>query len=169
MPGINERIEIIVNIEIQNNDKPGYPIPSGESITAPRMVLFPARHLFRDQEYGKLKKVVSIWICENHSEDDAIRLLSSMFSPTRTAEDKKKDTFGRISYQRYRRNHREVRRMCNLSAGILEKGIELGIEKGTLETLFALVKQGIISISVAAKQVSMEPNEFEKRYRNYLG
>ena len=104
-----------------------------------------------------------------HSEDDAIRLLSNMFSPTRTAEDKKKILSEEFHISVTEEINREVKRMCNLSAGILEKGIELGIEKGTLETLFALVKQGIISISVAAKQVSMEPNEFEKRYRNYLG
>lgn len=214
VPGINERIEIIVNIEIQNNDKPGYPIPKRGIYYGARMVSSQRGTLFRDQEYGKLKKVVSIWICENtavsrsdsineysfsekcrrgtyreekenydlirvivmrlgaegeHSEDDAIRLLSSMFSPTRTAEDKKKILSEEFHISVTEEINREVRRMCNLSAGILEKGIELGIEKGTLETLFALVKQGIISISVAAKQVSMEPNEFEKRYRNYLG
>ena len=65
MPGINERIEIIVNIEIQNNDKPGYPIPKRGIYYGARMVSSQRGTLFRDQEYGKLKKVVSIWICEN--------------------------------------------------------------------------------------------------------
>ena len=65
MPGINERIEIIVNIEIQNNDKPGYPIHKRGIYYGARMVSSQRGTLFRDQEYGKIKKVVSIWICEN--------------------------------------------------------------------------------------------------------
>ena len=65
VPGINERIEIIVNIEIQNNDKPGYPIPKRGIYYGARMVSSQRGTLFRDQEYGKIKKVVSIWICEN--------------------------------------------------------------------------------------------------------
>ena len=65
MPGINERIEIIVNIEIQNNDKPGYPIPKRGIYYGARMVSSQRGTLFRDQKYGKIKKVVSIWICEN--------------------------------------------------------------------------------------------------------
>ena len=58
-----------------------------------------------------------------HSEDDAIRLLSSMFSPTRTAEDKKKILSEEFHISVTEEINREVRRMCNLSAGILEKGI----------------------------------------------
>ena len=121
--------------EIQNKDKPGYPLPKRGIYYGSRMISAQRGTIFKDQEYGKIKKVVSIWICENtavsrsdsineylftercrrgeyreeksnydlmriivmrlgaegeNSEDDAIRLLSSMFSPRHSAEDKKK-------------------------------------------------------------------------------
>ena len=208
LENLEEEIEIIVNIEIQNNDKPGYPIPKRGIYYGARIVSSQRGTLFRDQEYGKIKKVVSIWICENtavsrsdsineylfsekcrrgtyqeekenydlirvivmrlgaegeHSEDDAIRLLSSMFSPTRTAEDKKKILSEEFHISVTEEINREVRRMCNLSAGILEKGIE----EGTLKTLFRLVKKGLISITAAAQEANMEPAAFEEKYKSF--
>ena len=168
--------------------------------------------IFKDQEYGKIKKVVSIWICENtavsrsdsineylftercrrgeyreeksnydlmriivmrlgaegeNSEDDAIRLLSSMFSPRHSAEDKKKLLSEEFHINVTEEIGQEVSQMCNLSTGIFESGIEKGIEKGTLETLFALVKKGLLSVTNAAQQVNMEPAVFEEKYRAF--
>ena len=47
--------------------------------------------------------------------------------------------------------------------------MEKGIEKGTLETLFALVKKGLLSVTNAARQVNMEPAVFEEKYRAFYG
>ena len=127
-------MEIIVNIEIQNNDTPGYAIPRRGIYYGSRLISAQRGVVFKDQEYDKIKKVVSIWICEDtamkrsdtineyrvaercrrgdyqeppedydlmrvvvmrlgiqgeKSEDDAIRLLSKIFSPTRSAKEKK--------------------------------------------------------------------------------
>lgn len=122
-------------------------------------------------EYGKIKKVVSIWICENtslsrsdtineyrfsevckrgnyqeesknydlmrvivmrlgaygeDSEDDAIRLLSMVFSSERSPEYKKMVLSEEFQINVTEEISQEVRQMCNLSTGILEKGIEKG-------------------------------------------
>ena len=74
----------------------------------------------------------------------------------------------------------EVSSMCNLSEGIFEKGIEAGIargmeagivkgrEAGRLEVLFDLVRDGTLTISVAAEAAAMEPSEFEQQYNENL-
>ena len=66
----------------------------------------------------------------------------------------------------------EVSSMCNLSEGIFEKGIQAGIAKGRevgrLEVLFDLVKDGTLTISVAAEAADMEPSEFEQQYNENL-
>ena len=70
----------------------------------------------------------------------------------------------------------EVDRMCNLSTGILERGIERGMkrgmkkgrEEGIMETLFSLVKKGLITMADAAQQADMEITVFERKYNAYL-
>ncbi len=104
-----------------------------------------------------------------NSEDDAIRLLSSMFSPRHSAEDKKKLLSEEFHINVTEEMGQEVSQMCNLSTGIFESGMEKGIEKGTLETLFALVKKGLLSVTNAAQQVNMEPAVFEEKYRAFYG
>lgn len=108
-----------------------------------------------------------------NSEDDAIRLLSSMFSPRHSAEDKKKLLSEEFHINVTEEMGQEVSQMCNLSTGIfesgMEKGMEKGIEKGTLETLFAPVKKGLLSVTNAAQQVNMEPAVFEEKYRAFYG
>ncbi len=217
VPGEDEPIEIIVNIEIQNKDMPGYPIPKRGIYYGARLLSAQRGTVFKNQEYGRIKKVVSIWICENtalsrsdaineyrflekcrrgtyreeeknydlmrvivmrlgsdgeNSEDDAVRLLSKMFSTERSAQEKKAALSEEFHINVTEEISQEVSFMCNLSTGILEKGIEKGIEKGMekgkMKTLFGLVKEGLITISAAAKHADMEPSEFEKEYRDYL-
>ena len=212
VPKADERIEIIVNIEIQNKDTPGYPIPKRGIYYGSRLISAQRGPVFKDQEYAKIKKVVSIWICENtalsredtineysilekcrrgsyheekknydlmqvivmrlgsggeNSEDDAIRLLSKLFSDERSAEDKKRVLSEEFHIDVTRELSQEVSRMCNLSTGILEKGIETGIEKGRMETLFGLVQDGFLTISIAANQAKMDVAVFEQKYKDW--
>ena len=44
-----------------------------------------------------------------------------------------------------------------------EEGIEIGVEKGVLKTLFGLVKDGLLSLSVAAERANMTVEEFETK------
>lgn len=216
IPSSDECIEIIVNIEIQNKDMPGYPIPKRGIYYGSRLISAQRGSVFKNQEYGKIKKVVSIWICENtslsrsdtineyrfsevckrgnyqeesknydlmrvivmrlgaygeDSEDDAIRLLSMVFSSERSPEYKKMVLSEEFQINVTEEISQEVRQMCNLSTGILEKGIEKGRAEGRaegmMETLFNLVREGVLTASVAAQQANMELAEFERAYRAY--
>lgn len=56
--------------------------------------------------------------------------------------------------------------MCNLSLGITEKalkrGREEGRDEGRLDMLRDLVKEGRLSLSVAARKAGMTEKEFQK-------
>ena len=61
--------------------------------------------------------------------------------------------------------------MCEAIEGIrndgieigIEKGIEIGVEKGVLKTLFGLVKDGLLSLAVAAERANMTIEEFKEK------
>lgn len=65
IPQSGESVEIYVNIEIQNDDTPGYAITKRGIYYGSRMISSQRGKVFKDQEYGKLKRVVSIWVCED--------------------------------------------------------------------------------------------------------
>ncbi len=68
LPQGGEWMEIFVNCEIQNNDTPGYPIPKRGIYYAARMISSQRGRVFKDQEYQKIKKSVSIWVCEDTAD-----------------------------------------------------------------------------------------------------
>ncbi len=106
-----------------------------------------------------------------NSEDDAIRLLSKIFSVERTAEDKKVVLSEEFHIDVTEKISQEVSRMCNLSTGILDRGRAEGRAEGRLEgileTLFGLVEDGILSVEAAAQRAGMEPSVFEEKYKEY--
>lgn len=215
-PGKTDRIEIIVNIEIQNNDTPGYPIPKRGIYYGSRLISAQKGTVFQGQEFGRIKKVASIWICEDtalgrsdavneyrftencrcggyreaeenydlirvvilrlgekgeQSGDDAVRLLSRIFSTERTAEEKKKILSEEFHIEITEEISREVSRVCNLSMGIYDKGMREGMREGrregALEILFDLVRDNLLSVAEAAKRANMEQSVFEMKYRTY--
>ena len=233
VPHDYEQIQVIVNLEIQNNDTPGYPIPKRGIYYGSRLISAQKGSVFQKQEYGKIQKVVSIWVCEstavsrsdtineyyfheknrrgdyredkqdydlirvivmrlgscgNDSGDNAIRLLSKILSSELTADEKKKALSDEFHINITTAIDEEVDRMCNLSTGILERGIERGMERGMkrgmergmergmkkgreegiMETLFSLVKKGLITMADAAQQADMEITVFERKYNAYL-
>lgn len=213
VPGNRERMEIIVNIEIQNDDTPGYPIPKRGIYYGARLISAQRGTVFRNQEYGAIKKVVSIWICEDSasarsdtisqyhiaetcrrgtyrepkesydlmtivvmrlglkgedSADDAIRLLSKVFSTERSPADKKTVLAEEFHIEVTEKLNREVDSMCNLSTGVYNKGVREGRAEGVLETLFGLVKDRLLPSDVAADRAGMDRTMFEKKYQEYL-
>lgn len=68
IPQSGELVEIYVNIEVQNNDIPGYPIPMRGIYHVARPISARRGTVFKEQEYGKIKRVVGIWICEDTAE-----------------------------------------------------------------------------------------------------
>lgn len=69
-PNKDEEIEMFINIEAQNKDNPGYPLVERGLYYCSRLISRQKNSTdgFQNSEYGKLKKVYSIWICMNSSE-----------------------------------------------------------------------------------------------------
>lgn len=56
-------IKLILNVEAQQDDNPGYPLTKRALYYCGRMLSAQYGREFTNSEYGKLKKVYSIWIC----------------------------------------------------------------------------------------------------------
>ena len=64
-PSTNEPIELIINIEAQNKYNPGYPLVKRGLYYASRLISAQNGVEFTKEDYGKIKKVYSVWICMN--------------------------------------------------------------------------------------------------------
>ena len=62
-PGQNEPIGLIINIEIQNDDRPGRSITNRAEYYCARMITEQYGTVFTEGHYQDLQKVYSIWIC----------------------------------------------------------------------------------------------------------
>ena len=164
-----------VKKKIQNNDTPGYPIPKRGIYYAARMISSQRGTIFKDQEYDKIKKVASIWVCEDtadyrsdtinryvfteeclrgdfHEEkraydlmtvvvlrlgskgkdsgDNAIRLLSKMFSTDLDYNEKLDALENEFQISTSREISEEVQEVCNLSTGVFNKAYNKGYDSG---------------------------------------
>ena len=198
LPSDGELIEILLNLEIQNKDTPGYPIPKRGIYYTARMISSQRGTIFKDQEYGKIKRCVSIWVCEDtanfrsdtinrysfteeclrgsfneekkdydlmtvvvmrlgrkgeNSEDNAIRLLSKMFSTNLSYEDKLDALQNEFKISVSREMSEEVQSMCNLSASVYNKGYDSGISVGEMKkaksTAYKLQDKGMSCEEIA--------------------
>lgn len=168
--------------------------------------------VFKKQDYGKIKKVVSIWLCqgtanersdsineyhitekvkrgafqedtENYdlmtivvlrlgkdgekSEDNAIRLLSKVFSTDLSEAEKKRVLSDEFNIEITEQISEEVLKVCNLSTGVLNKGREQGRVEGTLRTLLDLVKDGLLKLEEAAPRANMSVAAFKEQLEKY--
>ena len=67
VPKTKEPISLIINIEAQNDFYPGYPLIKRGIYYCSRMISSQFGTVFSHAEYGKIKKVYSIWLCLNPS------------------------------------------------------------------------------------------------------
>ena len=58
-----EVIRLIINVEAQTKFKPGYPLTKRAIYYCSRMISAQHGPIFTKSEYGKIRKVYSIWIC----------------------------------------------------------------------------------------------------------
>lgn len=65
LPGKNDAIGLIINIEAQNDFYPGYPIPKRGIYYCSRMISSQYGTEFTHSHYENIKKVYSVWICVN--------------------------------------------------------------------------------------------------------
>lgn len=63
LPNTNETCQIIVNVENQNRWKPGYPLLKRAVYYSSRLISRQKGTGFFGDDYGKLEKVYSIWVC----------------------------------------------------------------------------------------------------------
>jgi len=64
-PETYELVGLYINIEAQNDFHPGYPIVTRGVFHCGRLISKQYGSVFKGDQYGKLKKVISIWICLN--------------------------------------------------------------------------------------------------------
>jgi len=63
VPGSGEVICLIINIEVQLDFYPGYPLPKRAIYYCSRMISSQYGKVFTHSHYEKIKKVYSVWIC----------------------------------------------------------------------------------------------------------
>ncbi|MDO5150609.1 MAG: hypothetical protein Q4D76_14660 [Oscillospiraceae bacterium] len=68
LPNENELTKFIINLEPQDKFNTGYPLVKRGFYYDARLISGQYGTEFTNQEYGKIKKVISIWICLNPSQ-----------------------------------------------------------------------------------------------------
>lgn len=203
LPGLRERIHLIVNIEAQNDFYPGYPLMKRGIYYCARMLSAQHGREFTQSHYERLRKVYSVWICmkppqgrrntivryrmmeenlvgearepvENYDllstimvclgepdgaeRDSTLKLLDVLFSSEMNKEEKRRILKDEFSIPVKQEFEREVSEMCNLSKGILEKGIE----KGILSSLQSLMETMGLNVEQAMEALKIPKKDQEK-------
>ena len=65
VPGSDEIVQMIINVEAQNDFYPGYPIIKRGIYYLARMISSQYGTVFTQSHYEKIQKVYSVWICMN--------------------------------------------------------------------------------------------------------
>lgn len=81
IPGSNETISVLVNIEGQNNPRPGYPLEKRAEYYLARLISSQKGTFFKGEDYGNMRKTYSIWyILDPRAEDRNTVTRGSMVS-----------------------------------------------------------------------------------------
>ena len=192
-------IRLIINVEAQTAFNPGYPLTKRAIYYCSRMISAQYGTEFTKGEYGKIKKVYSIWVCmnppknrrntitqysiqEKHiigeaveqvrnydlmsavmiclgDEDDKnygglLKFLEVLLSEEKSPETKKEILETEFDVPMTQTLESEVRRMCNLSQGVMEKGVAKGIgigeERGENKATLNAIRNVMNSFKVSA-------------------
>ena len=98
--------------------------------------------------------------------NDLHGLLDTVLSPDLKPEEKERILTEDYDIPTTMEQEGGLRHMCNLSDLIEERGIEKGIERGKLETLLSLVRDGLLSVEEAAKRSDMTVPEMQALLAN---
>jgi len=99
----------------------------------------------------------------NNEENPLIRLLDTILSEELSITEKEDILENEFDIQRYFDEKGGLNTVCNLSVGILEKGIE----QGKIITLYDLYKNKKLSLIDAAEEASMTTDEFLTAAKEY--
>jgi hypothetical protein len=208
VPGKDEPIILIINLEIQLDDTPGYPLVKRGFYYCARMISEQYGTIFTKEQYQDLCKVYSIWVCpspakkrENgilryrtveevvYGESDVkqpdydlmevvvlnlgdasqknnreiLDLLNVLFSATTPPEEKKKILKNDFHIAMNEEFESEVQRMCDLSKGVYNEGVQQGLQQG--EDMFAQLITKLFSLGRAG---DAERAASDKEYRKML-
>ena len=146
VPGEEGRLSLIINVEAQNRFRPGYPLIKRAIYYGGRMLSAQYGPVFTRSEYGKLKKVYSIWLCthppaawQNTITQYSLREKHIVGK----AREERKILSEEFGMEMSGDLESGVRDMCNLSQGILERGIEEGMERGLQQGVEQGLQQGL--------------------------
>lgn len=64
----NNKAKVIIDIEAQNNYYPGYPLLTRAVFYCGRLLSSQKETVFHNSQYGKIRKVYSIWLCISPNE-----------------------------------------------------------------------------------------------------
>ncbi len=97
-----------------------------------------------------------VMICLGHSGDDnyggILKLLDVLLSSKREPEEKKRILQNDFGIQMTRTLESEVRNVCNLSKGVEERGIAIGIERGIEQGILSSIENLMETLKLTAKQ-----------------
>ena len=180
LPEGKEPIRIIINLEIQLDDHPGYPIVKRGFYYCGRMIS-EQYGIFRyhtveetiigtsctqSDDYDMMEVIIlNLGDTNKDGEPEILNLLNVLFSPTISPEEKKQKLQEQYHIAMTEELESEVRTMCNLSEGFVEMGIEQGIEYGKEQG----IKQGIEQKNLLLAQMMLEDHEPIDKIQKYTG
>lgn len=224
-PSSGEPIRLIVNVESQNKYRAGYPLLKRAIYYCSRMISSQYGTEFTNSQYGKIRKVCSIWLCgappkdhrntitryrmieenmvgavhepaehydlltvvmlclgnaEDEDCDGILKLLNVLLSNTMRAAEKEQILRQDFDLAMTQKMEMEVQRMCNLSEGVWERGVEQGMERGVkqgmergrsetwTDAIRGLMKNMKLSVEQAMTALEI-PEADRPKYRELLG
>ena len=79
-------IRLIINVEAQTAFNPGYPLTKRAIYYCSRMISAQHGPIFKKSEYGKIRKVYSIWVCTKPSDEFQNTLTRYSIRPEQSEE-----------------------------------------------------------------------------------
>lgn len=105
---------------------------------------------------------------EAENKNDALRMLSIALSNDIPVDRKKRILSDEFHIAMTETMEGTVNRMCNLSDGIEERADARGESRGKLLALYELVKKGLLSLCIAAREANQTEAEFRQGMEAYF-
>ncbi len=217
VPREDDTIGVIINVEAQNDEKPGYSLLRRAIYYCSRLISAQKEVEFRHSDYDRMKKAYSIWVCANVREEErstitaysmkethlvgkvvknpdeydmlsvvmirlsdipkrkdgsvdeenldnnVIGMLEVLLKGDLTAMQRKGILEKHYGIEMTERLEEEVSHMCNLSQGVMNRGIEKGIDKNRIDSIKALMESMNLTLDQAI-QVLKYPIEEKEKY-----
>ena len=142
LPDTKKICQIIVNVENQNVWNPGYPLIKRAVYYCGRLISWQKGTVFQGDDYGKIEKVYSIWICSKPDKVWQNTLTTFSLEPNYLVGDTEYDkieydleTIAILGLGNPERRQRDVLKLFSV---LMEPKMETERKKQILETEFAI-------------------------------